>query len=307
MAGMAATSTGAVLAALVGNSVIAVLKLAAFAVSGSGTMFSEALHTLADVANQALLYVGIRRSQRRPDALFPYGYGGERYFFSLLSAVGIFVLGCGVTVYHGVHTLLHPPELSIDAWIFVVLGISFLVDAFVFQKALAAVRAQMGGRGVRAFARSITDPTALAVLFEDLAACLGVLIAVACIALSQWTGDPVWDSVGSILIGVMMGAIAVWLGYQNRILILGRAIPDETRLATLEYLAAQPSIGSVHAVQSRVIGAADYRLKADVRFDGRALGDEVDRLERELQARHPELRHLDFEVDAPPRPPPGGG
>ncbi|MHC5209304.1 MAG: cation diffusion facilitator family transporter [Planctomycetota bacterium] len=330
---MTATSTSAVLAALVGNSIVAVLKLVAFFFSGSGAMFSEALHTLADVANQALLYVGIRRSTRSPDALFPYGYGGERYFFALLSAVGIFVLGCGVTVYHGVHTLLHPPELTIDVWVFVVLGLSFLLDGYVFLKALAAVRAQMGERSVRRFARSITDPTALAVLFEDFAACLGILIAAVCIGLSHWTGNPVWDSIGSILIGGMMGLIAVWLGFQNRILILGRSIPVETRQAALDYLHSQPSVETVRAVQSRVLGAADYRLKAEVAFDGRqlaqplapwvaeqaptltdparceefagefgeklikALGEEVDRMEQELRERHPELRYLDFEAD----------
>jgi zinc transporter 9 len=333
MAGMSATSKGAVLAALIGNSFLAVIKLVAFAFSGSGAMLSEALHTVADAANQALLFIGIRRSERPADALFPYGYGGERYLFALFSAVGIFILGCGVTVYHGIHTLLHPPDLSIDVWTFAVLGLSFAVEGWVFLKALRAVRQQMGGRRVRRYLRSVTDPTALAVLFEDFVACLGVLIALAAIGLSHATGNPVWDSVGSILIGLMMGAIAFWLGYQNRILILGRSIPEDTRRAVLDYLSEQPTVQSVGAVQSRVVGAAEFKLKAEVEFDGRplgrsltelvverapsltdreacqafaeefgerlveALGAEIDRLESELRERHPRLRHLDFEAD----------
>ncbi len=330
---MAASSTAAVLSALVGNSVIAVLKFAVFFTTGSGTMLSEAAHTLADAFNQGLLFIGIRRSERPPDAMFAYGYGGERYFFALMSAVGIFLLGCGVTVYHGVHSLLHPPELDLNVWIFVVLGLSFAVSSYVLALAWRAVREQMGNRGVVEFMRSLTDPTAVAVLLEDFAACIGVVIALVAIGLTSWTGDPMWDSIGSILIGLMLGAIAVWLGYQNRLLILGRRIPESTRRSALEYLNAQPSVESVRAVQSRVIGSNDFKLKAEIDFDGRALGalhaawvreqrsalagdaacdafaaefgermmhslaEEIDRLETDLRARHPELRYVDFEAD----------
>ena len=330
---MASSSTSAVVTALVGNSVVAVLKLGAFFLTGSGAMLSEAFHTIADVFNQGLLYLGIRRSERPADSVFAYGYGGERYFFALMSAVGIFLLGCGVTLYHGIHSLLHPPELEFSIWVFVVLGISFVIDAWVFMKALDAVKEQMGDRDVSSFLKSITDPTALAVLLEDLAACIGVLIALVAILLSQWTENPVWDSIGSIVIGLMMGLIAVWLGYQNRVLVLGRRIPEEVRNNSIEYLLSQPSVKKVSAVQSRVIGSGDFKLKAEVDFDGEYMAEslspwvleqapglqekaacqaftaefgermmgllaaEVDRLERELRKRHPELKHLDLEAD----------
>ncbi len=330
---MASTSTGAVVSALIGNSVVALLKFGAFFATGSGAMLSEAFHTLADVFNQALLYLGIRRSERPADAMFAYGYGGERYFFALLSAVGIFLLGCGVTLYHGIHSLLHPPELQHSVWVFVVLAISFAIDAWVFRQALIAVREQMGERDVKSFLKSITDPTALAVLLEDFAACIGVLIALVAIGLSQWTGDPMWDSIGSILIAGMMGLIAVWLGYQNRVLVLGRRIPAEVRNSAVQFLMEQGSVKKVSAVQSRVIGSGNFKLKAEVDFDGEVLGQdlgawvlerapglkeradcdafasefgermmvllamEVNRLEAELRKRHPELKHLDLEAD----------
>ena len=236
---MASSSTSAVVTALIGNSIVAVLKFGAFFVTGSGAMLSEAFHTLADVFNQGLLYLGIRRSERPADAIFAYGYGGERYFFALLSAVGIFILGCGVTIYHGIHSLLHPPELQFSIWVFVVLGISFAIDGWVFLKALRIVREQMGERDLSSFLKSNTDPTAVAVLLEDLAACIGVLIALFAIGLSQWTENPVWDSIGSIVIGVMMGMIAVWLGYQNRLLVLGRRI--RRKYATLRSITSCPS------------------------------------------------------------------
>ena len=310
-----------------------VLKFIAFFFSGSGAMLSEAFHTLADTANQALIFLGIRRSEKPANQLFGYGYGAERYFYSLLSAMGIFVLGCGVTLYHGIHTLLHPPELTISWWIFAVLGISFVVDGFVFFLALKAVKAQMGGRPVGVFLESITDPTAVSVLLEDLAACFGVLFALVGIALSHWTGNPVFDSIGSILIGLMLGGIAVWIGYQNRTLILGRTIPKDVRRDVVDYLNAQATVESVSGVKSRVVGADRYKLKAEVDFDGRELGqrlggwveerapelrgteactafagefgermmrllgEEVDRLEGEIRELHPELEFLDFEAD----------
>ena len=110
---MAASSRGAVVAALVGNGFLTLIKFGAFALSGSGAMLSEAIHSFADTGNQGLLFLGIRRSQRGPDAMFHYGYGVERFLFCMLSAIGIFVLGCGVTVYHGISSLFHPPELHL--------------------------------------------------------------------------------------------------------------------------------------------------------------------------------------------------
>lgn len=330
---MAANNTGAVVSALVANSFLTVLKFAAFAVSGSGAMLSEGFHSLADTANQGLLFVGIRRSERPADEMFRYGRGGERYLFALLSAVGVFVLGCGVTVYHGVSTLLHPHELDIAWWLYVVLGVSFAVDLFVLLKAWKAVKADKGNKTVREFLDHNTDPTAVAVLLEDGAACLGILFALLGILLYEATGNPLWDSLASITIGGMLGLIAVVLGVQNSRLILGRRIPLEVRESALAYLRAQDSVVAVAEVQSRVLGAGTFKLKAQVDFDGRALGRplapwvsehlptggdagaietfsaefgeqvmerlaaEVDRIESDLQERHPQLKQLDFEAD----------
>jgi len=331
---MAASSTSAVLAALIGNAFLTVLKFTVWTFSGSGAMFSEAIHTLADTSNQALLLIGIRRSERPAGPMFAYGYGAERYLFAILSAVGIFVLGCGVTVYHGVHSYLHPPEeLTIAWWLFAVLGISFLVDGFVFIKALRAVRGQMGGRSVRSFLRSITDPTAFAVLLEDFAACVGVLIALAGIVLAMLTNNTRWDALASILIGLMLGGIAIWIALQNRTLLVGRRMPPEIRESVLAYMESQPSVERVVDMRSRVMGANHFKMACDVDFNGRFLGQrlgpwvheragelesaeaceqfasefgervidqlslEVDRLEEELRKIHPELEHLDLEAD----------
>lgn len=328
---MAAAGRNAVIAALVGNSILTALKFVAFAVSGSGAMMSEAVHSFADTGNQGLLYLGIRRSEKQADAMFHYGYGAERFLFALISAVGIFILGCGVTVYHGVHTLFDPPELHVGMLTWGVLGTSFLMDGFVFLMALRAVSADKGDKGFIEFIKTTSDPTVLAVLFEDFVATLGVLVASAGIGLAYWTGDPRFDAASSIAIGLLLGLVAIWLGYRNRQLILGPAIPKDVEEGAVAFLTAEPSVVGVRDVKTRILAADRFRLKAEIEYDGRviakshvdwvkeqlerpdfdhekfahdfgermmeALADEVDRLEDELRKRFPRLKHLDFEVD----------
>jgi solute carrier family 30 (zinc transporter), member 9 len=325
------SSKGAVLAALLCNSGLTALKFTAFAFSGSGSMFSEAMHTLADTANQGLLFLGIKRSEKKPDAMFTYGYGGERFLFALLSAVGIFVLGCGVTVYHGVTALIDPHEVDIQWWLFVVLGISFVMNGWVLWKAIQAISKVRGDRTFLQLLRTTSDPTISAVLLEDGIACGGVLIALACIGISSLTGSTVPDAIGSIIIGGLLGFVAIWLGYQNRTLILGRAIPAHVQDAVTQYLSSQPSVQSVRAIQSRIVGADIYKLKAEIDWNGTWFGEqhaewvaanqalatsdaksfagqfgervseaiaaEVDRIEAELKAQIPELHFIEFEGD----------
>lgn len=325
-------SKGAVFAALLCNSFLTVIKFTAFAFSGSGSMFSEAMHTLADTANQGLLYFGIKKSERAPDAMFSYGYGGERFFYSLLSAVGIFVLGCGVTVYHGVHTLIDPSPLQIRWWLFLILGISFFMNGYVLWKAVAAINKARGDKSFMQFMRTTSDPTIAAVLLEDGIACLGVIVALVGIGLSALTRNSMWDSFGSIIIGGMLGFVAVWLGYKNRGLLLGRAIPQSVQDEFVAFLKTQPSIEAVHAIQTRIVGADQYKFKADIDWNGRwigeqlelwtkehkaklgadggdkefsrefgervveLLGDEIDRIEKEAATRFPLIRFLDLEA-----------
>ncbi|MFT5051437.1 MAG: zinc transporter 9 [Chlamydiales bacterium] len=327
------SSTSAVLFALVGNAGLTVLKFVAFGISGSGAMLSEAVHSFADTGNQGLLYLGIKRSERPADAAFHYGFGADRFFYSLMSAVGIFVLGCGVTLYHGVHSLLHPPELHITALPFVVLGISLVVDGYVLRKAVHVVNERRGDEGFLRFLRTSSDPTLAAVLLEDGVACVGVLVAMLGIILSQVTGSHLPDVMATFLIGGMMGGIAIWLGLKNKALILGPSIPKAIQQDCLAFMEAQDSVEHVRVVRTRIVGADRFNFAAEVDWNGRALGepladwvgeqlerltdpeerrafarefgekvtealgDEIDRIESELRERHPELTILDLESD----------
>ena len=330
---MAGDSKGAVFVAFAGNGSLTILKFIAFLLSGSGAMLSEAIHSFADTLNQLLLYIGIRRSNRPADRRFHYGYGSERYLFSLFSAIGIFVLGCGVTVYHGISSLLRPHELSLDIWTFVILGISLVVEAYVLWKAVLAVRAQKGNTPFWSFVRNSSDPTIVAIIFEDAVACLGVLVASLGIALSAWTENPMWDSISSILIGLMLGAVAVFLGLRIRELLLGPAIPGQLEADVIALLRSQETVTEVHHVKTRVVAAGRFRLTAEVDYDGRVLARrhidwlkeqlardgvdpieiteeygervvdevarEVDRLESLIEEHFPQLQWLDLESHLP--------
>lgn len=331
---MAGHGKSAVIWGILVNAAITIIKFIAYLVSGSGAMLSEAIHSFADTANQTLLLIGIQRSERQSTAMFPYGFGAERYFFALLSAMGIFVLGCGVTVYHGIHDLQEPPELHFS-WITVIVLLASLGgEGAVLLMALRAIWRTKGTQSLFQYLRTCSDPTVLAVLFEDGIAVAGVAIAAAGIGLSFLFHSTVPDAIGSILIGLMLGAVAVWLALKNRSLILGQAAPPETQRQIVEFLQSQPSIESVSDVKTKVLGAHKLHFKAEIDFNGRhlgaqlsewvctaaagvhsreqwsafaaefgekmlrALGQEVDRLEQEMKARFPEVRHIDLETDS---------
>jgi zinc transporter 9 len=281
---VASEGKSAVFLALVGNAFLTAIKFGAFALSGSGAMMSEAVHSLADTANQALLYVGVQLSQRPADERFQSGYGPERFLFALLSAMGIFVLGCGVTVHHGVHSLLHPAPIHLGWPTFAVLAISFVVDGYVLLKAVSEINTKRGARGFFAYIFHSTDPTLIAVLFEDCVATSGVVIAAAGIGLSYLTGDPIYDALSSIGIGLLLGVLAIWLGYRNRVLILGPAISRDEQCRIVAFLERQESIRAVRALRSRVVAADGFRVSAEVSYNGAALGKRLGNWAREQAA-----------------------
>lgn len=332
---MAGEGKGAVFLALIGNGLLTVLKFGAFIVSGSGAMMSEAIHSFADTANQSLLYLGVRRSFKPADEEFQYGYGAERYVFALLAAVGIFFLGCGVTVYHGVHSMLHPPKLQIQWTSYAVLIAAIVIEGYVLLRAIAEINRQRGETRFADFVRSTTDPTVIAVLFEDTVATIGAAVALVGISLAKYTGNPMFDAASSIIIGLLLGLLAMWLGWRNRELILGPAIPQKVQQGVRDYLMAQDCIGKIRMIRTRIVAADRFRMSAEVDYNGRYfgkgqlewvrktlaeldlesedaiekfaadfgermmddLGKEIDRIEKELLVRFPRLRFVDLEAD----------
>lgn len=326
-------SKTAVAAAIGGNFMVMIAKFGAFAFTGSGAMLSEGIHTFADLLNQILLMVGIVRSDRLPDDAAEYGYRSERYVWALISAVGIFFLGCGVTVYHGISSLMHPHELDHIWWAVGVLLFSLALEAWVLYVAVKAVRAEAKGKPFIKYLRHEADPATAAVVLEDFAACLGILVALAAIVLALVTENPIWDAIGSILIGALLGFIAIWLIVRNSKLLIGISVPPSIREQLLHIIQQNPAVEEVVDLKTRILDTETFRIKADVRFDGEALAhklepslkdawekvkdfqdfrkfaqeyaddvvellaDEIDAIEKRIQENIPQAKHLDLEAD----------
>jgi zinc transporter 9 len=340
---IAGSSAKAVYAAIATNSVLSVIKLVAFGFTGSGAMLSEGIHSLADVGNQSLLALGIKKARKDADEDHPYGYGRDAFVWAMISAVGIFFLGCGFTLYHGLSSLwdhLHGHSHPIES-VGVAVGVlvfSALLEGWTFWIALVEVRksAKAAQMSLRQYTQEGSDPMGVAVLLEDAAAVLGVLIALSCIGMYQLTGNPIWDSIGSIIIAILLGLVAVFLVKKNRSALLGRNVSGVQQSAVMGVLSSDPVVERFHDVKATVMSAESFRFKAEVDFDGRviaqklldtrdmaalhaelraspealqaflvefgeemleALGDEINRIEERIQAEVPAAKHVDLEVD----------
>jgi cation diffusion facilitator family transporter len=266
-----------VLVALGANLGVGIVKLLAGVLSGSGALLSEAAHSFGDTSTQVLLFTAVRRSERPADHRYPFGYGKERYFWSLLAAMGIFVSGAVFSVYEGIHTVAEGGELSEYVWVnYLVLGIALLLEGTSLVQAARQVRrdAAEHRRSVRGQLVGGDDPTPRAVVMEDSAAVIGVLLAATGVALHQVTGSAVWDGVASILIGVLLAVVAFLLARSSRRLLLGRQADARMVGAIEQYLEGQPEIDDVVDVLTMMTGTDRVLLCARVDFvDTYSAGD----------------------------------
>eukprot|EP01129_Flabellula_baltica_P013189 TRINITY_DN607_c5_g1_i1.p1 TRINITY_DN607_c5_g1~~TRINITY_DN607_c5_g1_i1.p1 ORF type:complete len:408 (+),score=72.26 TRINITY_DN607_c5_g1_i1:43-1266(+) len=327
-------SAKAVQVALAGNILNTVIKFAAFLFTGSGTVLSEVFHSAADSCNQALLLMGVKSASTPANKDFPYGYGNSRFVYALISAVGFFFLGCGASLYGGINALFEPNEVQ-DLWLaLTVIGISCVIESYSFSRGLLSVIAgtKETGMSFLDYVKKGPDPMGVSVMLEDGAALISLSIASFCLGLSYYTGNVVYDAIGSILIGVLLGNIAIFLIYKNSSALLGRSIPDETQNRIIRILNADDTVMSLHNVKAVSLGPDVVRFKAEIEFSGEViadkfiteeliakikeakteeeirtllksygasvvegLGDEVDRLETNIRKEVPEARFVDLE------------
>ena len=218
-------STLTVLVALAANAGIGVLKLIAGLLTGSAAMLAEAAHSAADTVTEGLLLTALRRSERPPDRKHPFGYGKERYFWALLAAVSIFVSGAVFAAYEGIRTMLGEQAEQTLAWVaYAVLAVSFVLEGISWAQAVRQVRAEARKDELTPaqWLRSTDDPTVKTVFFEDSAALIGLLLALAGVGLHQLTGSALWDGLASLLIAVLLSGVAYILGRTNKGLLVGR-------------------------------------------------------------------------------------
>ncbi len=259
-----------VIAAFLGNATVCAAKFIGFMMTGSGAMFSEAIHSFADTANQSLLIIGVRKTTKKPNQLFPYGFGRERFIWALISACGIFFIGAGVTVYHGVEALINKPEVHFSSWnLYILLG-AFIIESFTLWLAFKDVRKHYPEKKWAAIFKE-ADPTTLAVIYEDGLAVIGVAIAGLSIILSRITGQIFWDALGSIAIGLSLGVAAIILIAKNRSFLITKCIPEEAEEMVLEVLNNDPAIEKVLDFKSAVLDVDKYLIKFDIEFNASAL------------------------------------
>lgn len=271
--------------AISANIAIFFAKLATYLASGSSAMLAESIHSLADIGNQLLLRTGIQRSKKAPSALHPYGYMKDKFVWSLISAVGIFCLGAGVTVVHGFHGLFVQTQLEHLTAGLTVLGVSLLLEGYSLLVAIRTVTAGAASQGLpfAEFVKRGMDPTSIAVMMEDGAACAGLVIAAIATYVTWVTGNSIFDAIGSISVGVLLGATAIFLIQRNRQLLIGRSmnVPDMAKV--LNHLRRDPVVKAIYDAKSEEIGPGIYRFKAEIDFSGeQVVQRHMSRLGREL-------------------------
>ncbi len=291
-------STGTVLLAGAANLSIAVAKLFGGLISGSTAMLAEAAHSFADTLNQVFLMAALKRSQKPADAQHPFGYGMERYFWSLIAAVGIFVLGAGYSILEGVKAVLEPEKLGSLLVAYVVLALGFLFEGISWLRAVRQLRgeAEERGRGFFEHLRITPDPTVKTVAFEDTAALIGLVLAAAGITLHHLTGQSFWDGAASIAIGLLLVGVAYALGQQNKAALIGQAVPEAMQASIRTTIIESPGIDSLVEMLTMRMAPDEVLVAARVDLDDDATVDELERaaeeVERRVREAHPEVRHL---------------
>jgi cation diffusion facilitator family transporter len=261
-------SAGSVLTALAANTTIAIAKGTAAALTASPALLAETLHTLADTGNEVLLWIALRRSRRPADASHPFGYGPERYYWALLAAIGMFVVGGTLSVWEGVHALFDP--LPLDAFWpgVIVLVIAVVLDSVSRTVAIRQLRRQASQRGVsvRELLRESPDPTVVTVYLEDSVDVLGAVLALIALVLHRVTGSALPDALVTILIGLLLGYVALKLTSRNRQLLANQAIPQRYKDQLRERLKTADGVEDVARLEAVYLGPGEVLVAADVRM-----------------------------------------
>ena len=266
-----------VLIAFGANLLVAIAKTFAAVITGSASMVAESAHSWADTGNEVFLLIAERRSKRGRDKAHPLGYGKEAYIWSMFAAFGLFTAGAVVSIQHGIQELTDPEPASEFGVAYAVLGFAFLLEGFSFLQAFRATKTAATKRN-RSIMRQVlvsSDPTTRAVFFEDAAALIGLAIAFLGVLLHQLTGLAVFDAAGSILVGVLLGVVAVILIQRNRAFLLGVAVDGPVRDGVLRELLSHPEISRVTYLHIEFVGPERVLLVAAVDLVGNEDEDDV--------------------------------
>jgi cation diffusion facilitator family transporter len=285
-----------VIAALAANLAIMVTKFIAAAVSGSTALFAEGVHSIVDSGDSGLILLGLTLSKRPASREHPYGQGLQVYFWTLVVAMSIFGMGGGISIYEGILHVSHPHRIQAAGWAYAVLAASFVFESISWVISWRGFRKARNGRGLWASIKRAKDPTTFVVVLEDSAALIGIVIAASGVTLAWHFGLGWADGVASILIGLLLVAVAAVLGKETWSLLLGEAATPELVHSIRDLARNQPGILEAHLPRTMHFGPEAVHVDLDVRVDpamrAGELVDTVNALEDKVRERHPVVHRL---------------
>ncbi len=298
---MSASTTKVIYAALIGNSLIAIIKFIAASMTGSSAMLSEGIHSVVDTGNQMLLLYGLKQAKKPADSRFPYGHGKEIYFWSFVVAILIFAVGAGVSIYEGIHRILHPAVIENATINYIVLGFALVFEGAAWLFALKEFKQQKGKWGYLEAVHRGKDPSIFLVLFEDSAAMSGLIVAFFGVLLSQLTGILIFDGIASVIIGLILAATAMWLAYETKGLLIGESANDDVVKKINDLAKVHHAIEHVNEVLTMHMGPDYILVNLSVNFMDNAVADDIElaieSLDKEIKAVFPRVKRIFIEAE----------
>ncbi|MEL6192595.1 MAG: cation diffusion facilitator family transporter [Bacteroidota bacterium] len=299
---MAGSAKGPIYAAIGANIAIAVSKFIAAGISGSSAMLSEGIHSLVDTGNGFLLLYGIKASKKAPDDDHPMGHGKELYFWSLIVAVLIFAIGGGMSLYEGIEHLKHPEPIGDPTLSYIVLVAAMIFEGFALFLAVKSFNKVRGRMPFWQAIKTSKDPAAFAVIFEDSAALLGLIVALLGVFLGHTFQEPLFDGIASVVIGVILAGIAILLAYESKALLIGESAEPEIRASVTKLVMADEAVHKMSPPLTMHFGPENVLLALDVEFKDEMTSDEIEesirRLEQQIRESHGIVKRIFIEAKA---------
>ena len=291
-------SNRAILFALGANFVIFATKGAAAYITGSSAMLAETVHSLADCGNQLLLLLGMRQARMEPTPEYPLGYGKAIYFWSFLVAVMLFSVGGMFSVYEGIHKLQHPDTLKHWYWAVGVLVIGIVAESVSMRACLAEVSKARGDRSLVRWFRESRQAELVVIFGEDLAALFGLVFALVAVVLAVLTGNPIWDAIGTLAIGILLIVVAVFVAIEVKAMLIGQSADPHVNAALKHFIEQRPEVARVFSLITLQLGNdLMVAVKAQLNNSSGAKEDVINVIERELKRQFPQVKWSFFEPD----------
>ena len=299
---MAATGgTKTIVTALIANFTIAIAKFFGFIITSSSAMLAEAVHSVADTSNQALLLLGKKRSRKQPTAMRQFGHGRERFFWAFVVSLVLFSIGSMYAIFEGIEKIRHPHEIESLWWALTILLFAMCMETYAFQTAVKESRHYKGNHSWRSFIRRSRIPELPVVLLEDFGALMGLIFAFICVLIADTTGNTVWDGIGTLSIGILLGLIALVLAIETKSLLIGESALPEQTLNIETAITNSDHVERLIEMRTEYLGPETLLIAAKIEFKGTfsssGISDAVDAVEENIRAVEPLAKIIYLEPD----------